>query len=221
MLVKFLSFVASVLGTARYKAVLLSAFAVVISLTGVTAVAVFKDSGAVKNASSTVSRLHNDPATAQGSSPQLGNTPKQDTKNTVDTSQSQPSNTGSQSQAGNSATTQPSNTQGASSDNQSNTTPDVAISLSKTSLTLAAGTLSDALTANTSDKSAVAWSITPVDSGDKGAHAVISQNNSPVLSFQIQTDNDVTPGSQIHFKVTARDASRNINTSEVITVIIQ
>ena len=44
MLVRFLSFVASVIGTARYKAALLSSLALILSLTGITAVALTKES---------------------------------------------------------------------------------------------------------------------------------------------------------------------------------
>lgn len=43
MLVRFLSFVASVIGTARYKAVLLSLLALVISLISITVVALAKN----------------------------------------------------------------------------------------------------------------------------------------------------------------------------------
>ena len=60
MLVKFLSFVASIMGTARYKAIFLSCLAVVLSITGVTAVALFKDGTGSKSAASTAGKQNDE-----------------------------------------------------------------------------------------------------------------------------------------------------------------
>ena len=211
MLVKFLSFVASVFGTARYKAIFLSCLAVVLSITGVTAVAVFKDGGTSHTAASTVDNPEEDEKKQDNNTPQLGGISSQSTK---DADQTQTETTSP-------TTTNQNQSSGNTSSSTETKTEDVTISLSTDKLTLAAGALSEALTAAISDKSNVVWTVKPVNESDTGVKATISQNNTSVLSFQLEADADAKSGSVVHFTVTARDATRNINLSKQISVTIQ
>jgi hypothetical protein len=209
MLVKFLSFVATIFGTARYKAIFLSCLAVVLSITGVTAVAVFKDGIQSKGAASTVDKQSDDSPKEDGT-PQLGGINKQQSTKKVDQTETQtPSNTDNQSSSTNTPSSSESNA------------PTNEVVLSSDKFTIAAGSTSDAITANLTDKSSVTWTVSPVGDSDTGVRAVISQNNTATLSFQLQTNQNLQPGAIVRLNVTAHDSSRNLNLSKQITVTIQ
>lgn len=209
MLVKFLSFVASIMGTARYKAIFLSCLAVVLSITGVTAVALFKDGTASKSAASTADKQSDD-SPKQDGTPQLGDINKKQSTKNVD--QTQTNNQGSTGNEANDNSTTPS---------PETTTPATEVVLSTDKITLAAGAASDSLGASLSDKSSVSWTVAPVNDGDAGVRAVITQSSTATLSFQLQANQSLTSGTVVHLNVTARDSNRNLNVSKQITVTIQ
>lgn len=212
MLVKFLSFVASVFGTARYKAIFLSCLAVALSITGVTAVALFKNNGDSHTAASNVGKSEKD-AKKEDTSPQLGAS-SQSAKN-ADQNQAPAPGVAEE------RPSQPSNSVTMSSPKESDP-ENVSIAVSADKVTVAPGATSDFLTATVSDKSNVTWTVKPVNEGDEGIHAIINQNNTaPSVTFQIQASQDLKSGTIIHLLATARDAARNINLSKQITVTIQ
>lgn len=209
MLVKFLSFVATIFGTARYKAIFLSCLAVVLSITGVTAVAVFKDGTNSKSAASTVGKQDDDSPEHDGSAPQLGGiNKKQSTKNVDQTETQTPSANNSQSSNANTPSSEAN-------------TPANEIILSSDKVTVAAGSTSDTITASLTDKSNVNWAVSPVNDGDTGVRAIIAQSNTATLSFQLQANQSLQPGAIVHLTLTARDANRNLNLTKQITVTIQ
>jgi hypothetical protein len=209
MLVKFLSFVASIMGTARYKAIFLSCLAVVLSITGVTAVALFKDGTGSKNAASTAGK-QNDDSPKQDGTPQLGDINKQQSTKDVDQTQTNSQNNTNNTPSDN-ANTPPSDTSTAATE----------VVLSTDKVTLTAGTNSDSLGASLSDKTSVNWTITPATDSDTGIRAVIAQNSTATLSFQLQASQNLQPGTVIRLNVTAHDPNRNLNLSKQITVTIQ
>lgn len=220
MLVKFLSFVASILGTARYKTVLLSCFAVVLSLTGVTAMAVFRDSGtADKSAASTVDKSGDDSKT-QSTSPQLGSASKQSTKDAA-TSQN---TADSQSQAASNQTDSTTDQSQAATQNGSEQDATIVV---PAEAAITAGDVSDSqniISAGTSDQSTVTWGASITNSNnDKNLVRIVNPTpgSAATFSFQVLADKSQV-GKTVQITITARDASRSVTLSkQVITVTIQ
>lgn len=208
MLVKFLSFVISVLGTARYKAVFLSCVALVLSLTGITAL-VLHSSSQPRDASAAVEQTKDGVGT-QNFSPQLPSN-KQPAKEQPEQSQTDNQNSSS-------------NTSTAPDNSSSNTTKqptasDFGIVIGKIPATVAADSTSDAITVSTSDNSAVNWQFA---TDNDGAHIITTQNTaSSSASFQIQTSKNMPSGTIITVAVSVRDNARGINTTKTFTVTIQ
>lgn len=219
MLVKFLSFVASVLGSAGYKTIL-SCFAVVLSLTGVTAMAVLRDSQpADKSATSTIDKS-TDESQAESTSPQLGSAHKQDAKDTT-TNQS----TTASSQAGTDSTTNTSGSQPqtpAQPTEQGNATNQAVDITAPSDITITAGNTSDtaSVTAATSDQSTASWSAAIADGNDNIRIANPTASGTATFSFLIQADKGQA-GKTVHLTVLARNTLRNTTISKQITVTIQ
>ncbi|HEX9153349.1 MAG TPA: hypothetical protein VF809_00850 [Candidatus Saccharimonadales bacterium] len=206
MIVKFLSFAATIIGTARYKTILLSCIALVISLTGITAIAITKSGNIKKDASATVKQSDNpdkqDPSLGASSFRSLG------TKE-APTEESQQPATGT--------STAPPQPKATDTTKQTNTTeaPAVDIVLSDNTVTISNSSPAT-ITANTSDNSTVVWTVSP-ETHD-GVH-LTTQESTTGFSFQITADDNATAGNHI-FTITAKDASRKIDIIKQITVII-
>jgi len=218
MLVKFLSFVASILGTQRYKTILLSCFALVLSLTGVTAMAVFRDSTpSDKAAASTVDKSDSD-AKTESNSPQLGNS-KQNTKDTATGG-----NSDSQSQSSNNQTQGGGSSDSANGSQQDSTAAATDVTVNSTTVSVNAGATTDSptISASTTDKSTVTWSVSIDDNASKYIRTVnATQSSAATFSFQLQADKDAPKDKPTKITLVARDASRNIVISKTITVNIQ
>lgn len=212
MLVRFMSFVASLIGTGRYKTVLLSCLVLVASLGSFTYL-IFHGSGSNAQDASSSAVRQKDGLGTQSPTPQLRSSSKQEAKQQLQTSQ--PGDT----------------TSGATTKNtaQSTTAPDSSkpqsqqaafdFALSTTSLTLAAGETSAPITATTNDNTAVSWQVT-VDT-DTYAHVSLTPNNNSSTTLEVQSTKDAPSGKQITVTLTAHDSTRNINLSKTITVTIQ
>lgn len=211
MLVRFLSFIASLIGTGRYKTVLLSCLVLVLSLSSFAYLIFHGSGGSAQDASSSAVR-QKDGLGTQSPAPQLGGNRKQETKQELQTTQ--PSdNSGNPTKN----SSQPSTSTDTPKQQNQQTTFD--FTLGTTSLTLAAGNTSSPVTASTSDNTAVSWQV--ATDNDAFVHVALDQNNTTATSLEIQTSKDAPSGKQITITLTARDATRNINLSKTITVTIQ
>lgn len=207
MLVKFLSFSASVWGTARYKAIFLSCLALVISLAGITAVALQQDAANPKGAASTVEQDGSGNG-QDDSAPQLGGIRKQAAKEEQSTS-AQPT---APQQSGGNPTAQP------AENTPKPTQAVVTITLSKSEFELLPGTTSDLITSSVSDGSTLSWSVTPET--DQGVQVVADETNPSAFAFRIKADATATAKSYT-FTITAKDAARNINLQKTLTVVVR
>ncbi|HEY5667632.1 MAG TPA: hypothetical protein VIR03_00545 [Candidatus Saccharimonadales bacterium] len=213
MLVRFLSFIASLIGTGRYKTVLLSCLVLVLSLTSFTYLIFHGSGGNAQDASSSTVR-QKDGLGTQSFAPQLGSNRKQETKPQLQTTQSGDSSTNT-----NTTKNSPQPTTGADNDRPQNQQAAFDFTLNVSNLTLAAGSTSDPITASTSDNTAVNWQV--ATDNDAFAHVTLNQSNTAAASLEVQTTKDAPTGKPITITLTARDATRNINLSKSITVTIQ
>lgn len=208
MLVKFLSFVVSMVGTARYKAVLVSCIALALSFTGITAL-IFRGDSPAKDASSTVQQSKDKTGTS-AFTPQLRGQ-KQQAKDQPpdDTPASAPNQTSSSTSTNSSSTA-------AGIPQQSATNFD--FTLGRTPTTLAADSTSDPISLTTNDNSSVSWQVT---SSNANVHILSAASNSATTTFQLQAAKSLDSGTQIQITVTAHDAARNIDKPKSFTIVIQ
>jgi len=211
MLVKFLSYVASVLGTARSRAIFVSSFALVLAFTGITAFAVVRDNSVKpSNVSSTVEKSK-DTADTKDDTPQLKGLGKQQAKQQTDES----ADSTQSSQSSDQGTSQP------DSNSKQQTAVAFDFALSKTTLNLTSDDMSDSFTATTSDNTAIAWQTAVAGDNSDQLHVTVTQNNNAQAIVQVQASKDMPHGSTVKILVTAKDASRNINVQKFVTVTIQ
>lgn len=214
MVVKILSFIASVLSNARYKAVLIPCIVVVLSITGLTIVAVFHDNES-RTAANTIGTTDKsaDQKQQSTSSPQIGGISKQDPKDDIDpdTTPTSKDNT--------SSTAPPSNTPNTPA---TPTSASFDFTLNKPAITLSRGATSGLLTATTSDASDIAWTIT-AENSENGPIEIIAEqtekDTAPTLSFRLRAAPHA-PTGQHQLTITAQDTARAINLSKVIIVTL-
>jgi hypothetical protein len=77
----------------------------------------------------------------------------------------------------------------------------------------------ESFSAKTNDDSTVTWSIEATTPSPTIEFRAANQSNGPNFNFQIHAGDNAKGTHQ--FVITAKDSSRNINTSKTITVIIQ
>ncbi len=212
MLVKILSFIASVLSNARYKAVLIPCIVLVLAATGLTVVAVVHDSGS-RTAASTTGKTGDTAEKKQQSSPQISGMGAQTPKD--DSGQIAPQNPttgkpGTENGADNAAGT-PANPSPAAFD----------FILNKSTVTLSRDSMSDTLIATASDAADVTWTVTPETNEGNFVEIVTEKhkNTAPVFNFRLRAPANATPG-HYRFTVTAQDPARTINLSKIIALTI-
>ena len=211
MLVKILSFIASVMSNARYKAVLIPCIIVVLSVTSLTAVALVHESGS-HSAASTAGKTIGDTNGQQATSPQVNG----GVQNIKDGSDKPVSSDGQQN--GTAGSDSPSGKPSASA-NPSPASTDIV--LTSSAITVEADSTSSSLTATASDNSALTWSITP-ESNDAAMINVATEKTkepSANFSFRFRAAQGATSG-QYQFTVTAKDANRGLNVSKVVTITV-
>ena len=204
MLVKFLSFSATVIGTKRYKAILLSCIALFFSLAGISVAVLNRVNIPSQGGASSAVKDEDKDAS---NSDKLGIGQQ---KATEEQTQQQPQD---QSQA---ATT-PENTAPSTTPEQSNNVA-FDFTLTDTSSPLTKGSsISIAPTPN--DPSKVTWSAsTPTtDSSPTALHII--NFDAATGKFELNVDKNAQPG-KYKVIVTARDASGNINVTKTITVTV-
>ncbi|MET1033267.1 MAG: hypothetical protein ABWX94_02100, partial [Candidatus Saccharimonadales bacterium] len=205
--------IASVLSNARYKAVLIPCIALVLSIIGLTAVAIMHDSNP-KSAANTTGKTETTEAKPSSTSPDLNGADKQTPK---DNSQAVAQNPNAGSNTGN---------ESASSTGTPNTATNPSIptfdfALSKSTISINRDSTTGALTATSSDNSEISWSITS-DRDENSLVEVIAEKNKDVsasYSFKLRAAPNAAPG-QYQFTVTATDTARNIRVSKQIVLTV-
>lgn len=204
MLVRFLSYAASVIGAKRYKPLLISCLALVFSITGITIVASSIASGS-PDASSQVTQSSKKSGQEQTST-SLGGLQQKNTKDdnaNVGQTSNQPGTSNN--------TSQQQGNGGAPATNFDFTLNTATVSLSQASI-------SSATTVATDDNSTVQWSITPESQSGVSGKIEPSKDSTGTAVIRFRADS-ITPGTY-QFTVTAKDAARSINVSKTITVTV-
>jgi hypothetical protein len=214
MLVKFLSFIASILGTARYKAIVLSCLVLTISLTSIAGMALWHGSGQ-QSAASKLEQPEPEPDTKQGS-PQVRGSNKQAIQN--NSPDAPASSTG---QSGNTATPPPADSK--PSNNGSTSSTPTPVTLSKSELTLDdAGELSELLTATVVQGSAIEWTITASDNPAGVTFVSPDEQTGTTFKFRIKTEQGTVKPGTYQVIIQAKDTTQNTAvTSATITLTIQ
>lgn len=207
MLVRFLSYAASIIGAKRYKPLLISCLALVVTATGITmAVAsVARDSS---DAASRVGQQAPQDQTGQGQErTSLGGLEKKPTKEESPIQQpASPPDNGVSAKPAKPAENPPV---------ASNT---LNITLNTATVSLSQNSPDSAVTVTTTDGSPVQWAVSSdPDSGiTSRIESAKDTGSSAVIRFH--ADN-LTPGSY-QFTVSAKDTTRNLNTSKTISVTV-
>jgi hypothetical protein len=204
MLVRFLSYAASVIGAKRYKPMLISCLALVFSITGISIVVSSIVSGS-PDASSQVTQNSKKSGQEQTST-SLGGLQQKNTKD--DNANVQ--------QPDNSAGTKNTTNQQPSTSNA--TAANFDFTLNATTVSLSQASINSAVTVTTDDNSTVQWSINPESQSGVNGKIEQSKDNNGTAVIRFRADS-VTPGTY-QFTVTAKDAARSINTSKTITVTV-
>jgi len=215
MLVKFLSFVASVIGTARYKAVFLSCFVLLFSLAGIAGVAMWRGT-ATPNAASKLERAEADQENTLQGSPQLNQGRKQAIQ---DGAATQPEQSDSPAENNTQNGTTPS--QGAANtDKPAKQTKPAEIALTSTAVSLPAGTTSEAITATTNQEAAtLTWEIGTGEAAGLSIDRTQATGTASV-TFTIKAREDISKGTY-SVTVQLKDTAQNtMVTSRTISVTI-
>jgi type II secretory pathway pseudopilin PulG len=211
MLVKFLSFIVSAFGTARYKAIVLSCFALILSLTGIAGMAIWH--GSVReNAASKLERTAAQ-TDEQQRSPQVGGSKQtiqnQNTGNSTHDNTSQPS-----------ANTTPSANQTPKTTPGDTAPKQITVTLNKTAVTVPAGGQSEPITANATLPEGATWKL--IADSDLGLDIITEEETATGLKFHIQTKSTIDPNRSYDVLLQIRDADQiTILAAKTIAVTIQ
>jgi hypothetical protein len=214
MLVRFLSYIASIIGAKRYKPVLISCLTLVLSITGVTIIASAINSGSPDKASQAAQSGNDSKNSGQqpSSTTSLNGLEQKSTKDDSGQAIQQ-----QKSQSGSSSAPSQQQSNGSSSNN--GTPFDIALNASTINLTQASPNA--AVTVAATHKTSLQWSITPdANAANAGINATIdsmkdSQGNAVV---RFRADN-ITPGTYT-FQVTATDNAHGTTASKTVTVTV-
>lgn len=219
MLVRFLSFVATVFGTAKYKAILLSSFALIVSLTGIMAVvATQSDGGHPRDDASAV--VHSQATLGfQNGTSQVTRQSEAAANNRSD---QQSSTNQRQDDTSAKSSKSPATTPTANDDKQDSGTTAVTISTSaKSPMTISQGATSEAISFTSSDGSTLTWSVESSDNADlQVALAANSKTSASSVAFQV-TASSTAPAGTYQVTVTAKDTNRNILITKSLDITVQ
>lgn len=206
MLVRFLSFAASVIGTRRYRPILLSLTAVILSTASIAAVASVLDDQPHQEASASQQLdTKADQQTTSGLDGLDKQTPRDEGSADAVAPQTQPP-----------ATTTDNTKPPATTGNQ--TTPAPELLLSTASVTLSASNQAALVQVNTSDKSTATWSVAS-DNLDSSVVTNLESTSGSTITLRLKLEKDATPGTY-QLTVNAKDAARSLDLSKKITVIV-
>jgi hypothetical protein len=205
MLVRFLSFAASVIGTRRYRPILLSLAAVILSTASIAAVASVLDGRPHQAASAS---QESDTKTQQQAASGLDGLDRQTPHDesaeaaTPETQQPATNNDGTK-PAGNSAV-QP--------------TPAPELVLNTASVTLSGSTQTAIVQIGLSDKSTATWTVTS-DTPNAGITANVENANSPTPTLRLKLEQNASPGTY-QLTLNSKDTARGLDLSKKITVVV-
>lgn len=213
MLVKFLSLIASVLGTDRYKPVVFSCLALLLASTGILAIVAFQQPPVAPAISQTTPAKSEEPK-PQRQSNQLG-VPKQQLPE-GSSLQQETSN-----QGGTTVTPTPSAQADTAPEARTNTSSGATeLVLSLNTISMSGGSTSGPISASSSDNSKLEWSI--VAQSNESHLQVVTDPLKEVASsirLRLRANND-TPAGTYSFLITAKDTAKSINLSKVLTVTV-
>lgn len=205
MLVRFLSFAASVIGTRRYRPILISLAAVLLSTASIAAVtSVLDDQPRQAASASQQSDTKTDQQTTSGLDDLDKQTPR-DESAAVQTPQAQP-------QGATSDNTKPTTNNGT----QANAAPELLLSAS--SVTLSANSTTSLVQLSMSDKSTATWTVAS-DNLDSGVATTLESTNGAAITLRLKLEQNATPGTY-QLTISAKDAARSLDLSKKITVIV-
>lgn|GEM_PF-2505233 len=209
MLVRFLSYAASMIGARRYKPLLITCLALIFSITGITIVA-SAFSAKSPDAASHAGQDQGSKATDKQQSTSLNGlekkTPKED-KPVVQPSTNQNTNA-----SGDGSGT-------AATNSNSGTNLEISLNTSTVSLSQASPNAAVSVSANVNGNTAIQWSIT-ADSAVNGLNARIENVRDANGNAVVRLSNDSAAPGTYQFTITAKDALRSTSASKVITVTI-
>jgi len=213
MLVKFLSLIASVLGTDRYKPVVFSCFALLLASTGILAIAMFHQPP-VEPATSQITSAQGESTNPQRQSSQLGGPrqqlPEDPGLQSKNSNEIPPSNSTSNPQTD--------TTTSESRPSASPGTTDLVMQLS--GITMSAGNVTSPISAASSDSTKLEWSI--VAQGNESHVQVLTEplkETSASIRMRFRADTDTSAGTY-SFLITAKDTARSINLTKTFTVTV-
>jgi hypothetical protein len=203
MLVRFLSYAASVIGAKRYKPLLISSLVLIFSITGISIVVSSLASGS-SDAASRINQKSDDKSKTGQEQTSLGGLKPKSTKD-EDAIKQQSSQIGSNA---------PNNNQqgGASPE-----APVFDITLNASTISLSQANPNTAVTVTASDGN-VRWSISPETTDGLSARIEQSKDNAGSAVIRFRTDN-VTPGTY-QFTVSAKSTNSTQGASKTISVTV-
>lgn len=210
MLVKFLSFIASVIGTDRYKPIIISCFALLFASSAVLGVMLFHQPTA-RSATSQISQAQSDSIHLQRQSNQLGAMRQQlpeDTKIQPTAPEQAPPASAQSS----STDTKPANPE------TTPAPPPTDLILSATTIAATPGSTSGYITASASDTTKMEWSIQS-EGNENRIQPIIDNLREATASTRLRfrIDSNTLPGTYV-FTITAKDNLKSINKTITITV---
>lgn len=209
MLVKFLSYTASVIGTARtrHRPVVLSSLIVMLSLTAITSVLLFKDDVASRTPASSVEKPLDD--NSSNATPKLGSSDsKQNTKDQA--AQAQPETNQSNPSASQDTTAQT---------DTNKATPAMALTVSSDTISVSQSGESEPLAVTAANTSKVTWSIAPEQ--QEGVQLVVTAKNTVSATLHARASDAAVSGSTHQFVLTVTDTATGKTITKTISVTVR
>lgn len=211
MLVRFLSYAASVIGARRYKPLLVSCLAVILSITGITIVASSLTAPSKEQASGIGDPARQLPANQQAAN-DLGSLDKKQTKDNAATGSITPQ-TPSDGTDGEPATTPP------STPHPSN--KPLEITVNSTTINLSSNSPNAAVTVSANNSAAnLAWAITAENTVGSKPSAQIDPSKDSNTKGVIRFRAEDSPAGTYLFTVTVKDGTGQLSASKTITVVV-
>jgi hypothetical protein len=203
MLVKFLSYIATIIGNGRWKPILLTFGAILLSVGSISAVAAVLHSGSDTFSSKVAKTEADNNKQSQSGTLQLNDTQKSTKPNT-----------------GQGPTPTPTQ-QGDGNDAKNTVNPPAMFEITpgSTAVSVGGGSTSTTLTLATSEGSKANWAI--LDNNTPGLTPLLDQprDNVAGVNIRFRADQSAAPGTY-QYTVTAKDTVRNISVTKIITVTV-
>ena len=207
MLVRFLSYAASVIGARRYKPLLITCFALVFSITGISIVATALSSDSPGGASH-AGQAADKAGTSQQSTSQLNGL---ESKTPKDSKQVSPPSTAQNNASSNTPTT--------GTPTNDNPAAAIEITLNTSTVSLSQGNSNAAVSVSANGSGNLQWSITS-DTPVAGLNARIDNVKDNPSNAIVRLASDNVASGTYQYTVTAKDVARSVSASKTISVTI-